>query len=365
MHSRTRPLYWQVADDIATKIASGEWPAGHKLPSERELCSVHGVSQITVRRALRELEHPKRVYSQHGVGWFVASEALVEEARCVALLVPALGWPMAELVRLLANELAERNVGLRVALTEGDSNQERRAMAQVVGNGADALLWVAAGPQPALRARYDALLAQTDLPQLMLWRSVPEIDLPSMVLDEQACMEQLTRHVLSLGHSRVAYAGTSPAQPDGRDRYWGFVSALWEHGLELPLDWVFAERLDGEPEAQRLRATFQGDRGPTALVCDSDLVAAEAMRVLCSAGLHCPQHVAIVGLGDRDFCPYLPTPLTTLRFDLEPLAHAAALAALDLMAGRHVASARFGGRMAVRESCGADVAGQGADLLRS
>ena len=56
------------------QIDTGHWNAGDKLPSERELCQRYKVSQITVRRALRELDHQDRVFSHHGLGWFVAEK---------------------------------------------------------------------------------------------------------------------------------------------------------------------------------------------------------------------------------------------------------------------------------------------------
>lgn len=40
-------LYYQVETYIRTKIESGEWPSGFKLPTETELCQYFGVSRTT------------------------------------------------------------------------------------------------------------------------------------------------------------------------------------------------------------------------------------------------------------------------------------------------------------------------------
>lgn len=48
--------YRQVADDIAGRIRSGEWPHDARLPSRDELAAEYGVAERTVRRALQELE---------------------------------------------------------------------------------------------------------------------------------------------------------------------------------------------------------------------------------------------------------------------------------------------------------------------
>jgi DNA-binding GntR family transcriptional regulator len=64
-HSKTD----QVVDYITRKMDSGEWPPGHKLPSDRELRERMEVSQITIRFAMERLK--SRIESQQGVGRFV------------------------------------------------------------------------------------------------------------------------------------------------------------------------------------------------------------------------------------------------------------------------------------------------------
>lgn len=65
-------LYEQVKEHIVRRIQSGEWPAGHRLPSEHELVAQFGISRMTANRALRELVDEGRVKRVAGVGSFVA-----------------------------------------------------------------------------------------------------------------------------------------------------------------------------------------------------------------------------------------------------------------------------------------------------
>jgi len=66
------PIYQQIKSLIARRIASGEWTAGQKLPSENELVAALGVSRMTISRALRELTQQGLIHRVHGVGSFVA-----------------------------------------------------------------------------------------------------------------------------------------------------------------------------------------------------------------------------------------------------------------------------------------------------
>lgn len=54
------------------KIDSGQFSRNTKLPSERALCDMYGLSRITVRQALEELTREGYIYKAHGKGSFVA-----------------------------------------------------------------------------------------------------------------------------------------------------------------------------------------------------------------------------------------------------------------------------------------------------
>jgi DNA-binding LacI/PurR family transcriptional regulator len=343
-----------VADDITAKIDSGIWLPGDKLPSERTLCSRYSVSQITVRRALRELAHLGRVYSHHGLGWFVGQAPGSPEQTCrVALVLSQLDRITAPVVASLGAALGQTGAALCLAWADETAEGQARALEWAVAQEVDAALLMVTGAERRDNEVYARLLAEMNMPLVLLLREVSGLEAPSVVLDERSCMEQLTRHVLSLGHRRVAYAGGDPNLIEGQQRYWGFASTLWEDGLELPLDWVFSSSLMTDVQKERFRRIFQVSYHPTVVVCSSDTQAAETLCLLQAMGLHCPDDVAVVGMGDHDYAPLLSSPLTTFRFDLDGLGQAAATLVRDLIAGRASRTTRVSGQLVVRESCGA------------
>lgn len=68
----SRPMYLQIMEQIKQKVRAGDWPAGHPLPSIRELSVATKVSVITVKRAYTELEIEGVIVTQAGRGSFVA-----------------------------------------------------------------------------------------------------------------------------------------------------------------------------------------------------------------------------------------------------------------------------------------------------
>lgn len=69
--SSEKPLYLQLVDRLEMEIRESML-ANDKLSSERELTQIYGVSRITVRLALQELEKRGLVYKKHGKGTYVS-----------------------------------------------------------------------------------------------------------------------------------------------------------------------------------------------------------------------------------------------------------------------------------------------------
>ena len=109
----SEPLFLRVAEQIERFVAGNGMAPGDRLPGERELCELLGVSRASVREALRSLETRGLVRVRHGKGVFVAApdegeralqrfsrlrEVGLEElfAMREVLEVPAAGWAATE-----------------------------------------------------------------------------------------------------------------------------------------------------------------------------------------------------------------------------------------------------------------------------
>jgi len=73
------PAYEQIRDQIAIMAATGELPAGFRLPSIRHLASDLGLAPGTVARAYRELEAQRIVATRAGRGTIVAQQTHAAE----------------------------------------------------------------------------------------------------------------------------------------------------------------------------------------------------------------------------------------------------------------------------------------------
>lgn len=74
------PLHAKVSEYILDKIHSGEWPVGHMLPTEMELCRQFDLSRQSVRTAMLSLVNDGYLYRVKGKGTFVTTPHRVEDS---------------------------------------------------------------------------------------------------------------------------------------------------------------------------------------------------------------------------------------------------------------------------------------------
>ena len=128
------------------------------------------------------------------------------------------------------------------------------------------------------------------------------------------------RHLLDLGHVRVAHVAGPRNWVEARAREAGWRSALAQAGLRpappVRGDWSVAS---GYRAGQRIAAAGEA----TAVFAANDEMAVGVLRALAEAGLRVPSDVSLVGFDDIPLSAYLVPPLTTVRQDLQAVGRSA------------------------------------------
>ncbi|MEM9329164.1 MAG: GntR family transcriptional regulator [Bacteroidota bacterium] len=70
-----KSIFLQIADSITDKVVNGEYAAGEKIPSVRELAAQMGVNPNTIMRTYSELQSMEIIENRRGIGYFVNAEA--------------------------------------------------------------------------------------------------------------------------------------------------------------------------------------------------------------------------------------------------------------------------------------------------
>jgi DNA-binding LacI/PurR family transcriptional regulator len=140
---------------------------------------------------------------------------------------------------------------------------------------------------------------------------------PSVVVDQQYGSRLVTRHLIDLGHTRIA-------EISGPQNWFGAVArhTSWEQTLlgagltpvrSIEGDWTAQSGYDAARQILAEGTPF------TALVVGNDQMSLGAIRALREYGLHIPQDVSITGFDDIPEATFFDPPLTTVRQDFDAL----------------------------------------------
>ena len=120
--SRPASLYARIREELRTLIVSGAWRPNDPLPSERELMTQYGVSRITVRQALGDLQKESLIFKLAGKGAYVAQTRPFQELgrlQGFAEAMEARGHETYNRVLSIGHEPASELVASRLGLTIG------------------------------------------------------------------------------------------------------------------------------------------------------------------------------------------------------------------------------------------------------
>lgn len=137
------------------------------------------------------------------------------------------------------------------------------------------------------------------MPLVLVCRYVPGVATDYSGTDNRAGTSAGTKHLLGLGHERIAFVGANPRSTSARDRVLGYKSAMAEAGLKAPPGFIVECGSTREQGFSVVRQLFgrPGER-PTGIVCFNDLVAFGVMLGLRSMGLEPGEDCSVIGFDD-------------------------------------------------------------------
>ena len=289
-----------------------------------------GVSQSTVSRALRadpRVRDETRLRVEDAarrLGYVpnsLASSLASRSTRTVGIVISDLADPFCPaLLTSTHDELAL--MGYRVVLfaerTDAPAGQD--ALNRLLDRSIDGVL-VTTAP---LRSPLAGPLRGRGLPLVLLDRYIDGLDVDRVASDNRGGAAAGVRHLLELGHRRIAVVRGPGATSTGRDRLAGLVDALDAAGVALDPELVRDGGYSHESGYQHTRDLLRLADPPTAVVCGNDVVAFGAIDAARSLGARVPQDVSVLGFDDVPMASWDVFRLTTVRQPFDDMARAAA-----------------------------------------
>jgi LacI family transcriptional regulator len=166
------------------------------------------------------------------------------------------------------------------------------------------------------------------------------------------------RHLVSLGHARIATIAGPPATKPGGDRLLGYRAELHARGLTARPEYERVGDFYSESGERAMRELLALPEPPTAVFAAADMMAVGAIHAAQTVGARVPEDVAVVGFDDIEIAALLRPALTTIRQDRIGLGLAVARAVVEQIENPDVTPPALAlpVELVVRASCGGEPA---------
>ncbi|UTT83686.1 DNA-binding transcriptional regulator CytR [Vibrio pelagius] len=312
------------------------------MATMKDVAQLAGVSTATVSRALMNPEKVsvttrKRVetavleagYSPNTL----ARNLRRNESKTIITIVPDICDPyFAEIIRGIEDAAVENDYLVLL----GDSGQQKKRESSFVNlvftKQADGMLLLGTDhPFDVSKAEQKNLP-----PMVMACEFAPELELPTVHIDNLTSAFEAVNYLAQLGHKRIAQISGPTSATLCQFRQQGYQQALRRAGVTMNPAYSTVGDFTFEAGAQAVRQLLAMPEQPTAIFCHNDAMAIGAIQEAKKLGLRVPHDLSIVGFDDIQFAQYCDPPLTTISQPRYEIGRQAMLMMLDMLKGNDV-----------------------------
>jgi LacI family transcriptional regulator len=231
------------------------------------------------------------------------------QTHTIGMIIPDSSNPFfAEIARGVEDTSFEHGYSVILCNSDGNLDKELLYTNLLTEKQVDGIVFVAAG----LSTERIRDLQTQRTPLVVVDRDLPEVAVDSVLTDNARGGWLATRHLIDLGHRRIAcITGPSDVTPSA-DRVTGYRQAMREGGL--PVDEALIVKGDFQYDSA-YRASIQLlqlEDPPTAIFACNDLMAIAVISAAREQGRQVPGDLSVVGFDDVRLAAFANPPLTTI-----------------------------------------------------
>jgi len=320
-----------------------------------------GVSHATVSRALHgsplisvaTSQRIRQIAAELGYQPSVAARSLkTNRSQVLGVIVSHIADPFFSEILQGIDEVAQQvGYSLFIAASQHSLERERAIVKTMREHRVDGVI-ICSTP---FSAEQSQLLASYKTPLVVINNQSAEDYRYSIYHDDLDGSQQVTQHLLDLGHKRIAYLGSSFSGRTNDQRLSGYKERMQAAGLSVPEGFVHGVQANN-PETGRAAVDhfLALPERPTAVFCFNDMLATGVLQGLRRVGLRVPEDCSVAGFDNITFSAYTNPPLTTFNQPKHEIGIQAARLLLELLGPEgesHMRTIRaLRGQLLVRES---------------
>jgi DNA-binding LacI/PurR family transcriptional regulator len=326
-------------------------------PSIKDIARKAQVSHSTVSRALQNsplvnaetAEKIRRIAVESGYRASAVARGLVtKRTLTIGLVVTSVADPFASEV-VNGIEQAANDLGYSVFLADSNADPEREK--NIVRSFAERRVDGILVTSSRVGALYLPLLSEMMVPIVLVNNQHPGAFVHSVMIENVEGSLAAARHLIALGHRRIAYLGDQFGYQSDTERFAGYRQALEEAGIPFLPELVVHGNGKPEQAMNAMEQLLSLEVPPTAVCCYNDMSALGVMRTIRLHGLRIPEDISIVGFDDIYIASYTQPPLTTVRQPMRQMGILAMESLYKLMSGQGSAiRIKVASELIIRES---------------
>jgi LacI family transcriptional regulator len=268
------------------------------------------------------------------------------QSMTIGVLTPSISSPFyGEIMLGIEDVLVETSFQAYFVSAHNGSQREKRSMQNLIDRRVDGLI-VVDGLSDALSLKEKS----AKLPLISVGRDIPGLEGYCIGLDNLMGSRLAAKHLLELGHRRIAYIAGSHTHQDALARLEGYKQCLEEAGIPFDPQLVVEGDYTEASGVLALETLFSRKVEFSALMVANDQMAMGARLALFHRGVRIPQDLSLVGFDDVFGSSYTTPPLTTIRIPTREMGHLAAKAMLALLNGESIRLQNVAPILIIRES---------------
>jgi LacI family transcriptional regulator len=295
-----------------------------------DVASRAGVSSATVSRVFGEARHVAEATRElvlataRDLGYrpnALARSLSRRETDTLAILLPDITNPFfPSLVGELQTEAEKAGFTVLLCNTRDDADAERRYLDMLLSKQVRHVFIIGMHIERAMLQEY----ADGGLTFIALDRAIPRSVGFLVRSDNRGGAALAVRHLLDLGHTRIAHIKGPVGVDVSEDRYAGYVDALTAAGVPTDPDLVIpSDTFSEESGSLALGELLARETEFSAIFAANDLIAIGAMFAAHERGMQLPDDFSLVGFDDVALARYTTPQLSTVRQDVAAMARAA------------------------------------------
>ncbi len=257
------------------------------------------------------------------------------ESRTILVIVPDICDPFfSEIIRGIEVTAAAEGYLVLIGDCGHQNQQEKTFIDLIITKQIDGMLLLGS------RLPFDASKEeQRNLPPMVMANEfAPELELPTVHIDNLTAAFHAVNHLLELGHTRIGCIAGPEEMPLCHYRLQGYVQALRRNGMTIDPRLIARGDFSFEAGAAAMEQLINQPVMPTAIFCHSDVMALGALSYAKRNGLRIPQDISLIGFDNIALSQFCDPPLTTVAQPRYEIGHQAMLLLLDQLNGQMVSS---------------------------